>query len=41
MNPLKKATAKLKKVKSHLKGDMKMFTKEKLEDKELVKKLKK
>jgi len=31
----------LSKVKKHLKGDMKMFTKEKKEDKELLKKLKK
>jgi len=36
-----KKKSKLEKVKAHLKGDMKMFTKEKKEDKELLKKLKK
>lgn len=36
-----KDKAKLKKVSKHLKDDMKTFTKEKKEDKELLKKLKK
>lgn len=36
-----KDKAKIKKVEKHLKGDMKTFTKEKADDKKLLKKIKK